>query len=46
MQNRKIRCEEFDQLNFETSFRIYQDSAIEEIDKSQLKNFVMSVAEL
>jgi hypothetical protein len=44
MKAHAVSCDPFDELNFETSFRIYaRDSAV---DNNQLKNFVKSVAEL
>jgi hypothetical protein len=46
MKERQITCETFDLGNFNTSYRIYQDPDLREIDKVQLKNFLKSVAEV
>ena len=44
MQIQAVSCDPFDELNFDTSFRIYAKDGL--VDSNQLKNFVKSVAEL
>jgi hypothetical protein len=44
MKAHAVTCDPFDELNFETSFRIYASDGA--VDNNQLKNFVKSVAEL
>ena len=46
MKERQITCEAFNLGNFSTSYKIYQDPDLREIDKVQLKNFIKSVAEV
>lgn len=44
MKGQAVSCDPFEELNFETSFRIYAKDGM--VDSGQLKNFVKSVAEL
>jgi len=46
MRAHQVRCEDFDDLNFETSFTIYAGAGHQEVARSQLKNFMKSVAEV
>jgi len=41
-----VKCEEYTETNFETSFSIYQNKRTEQIEMKKLKNFVKCLAEL
>ena len=46
MKDHDLRCEKFDDLNFETSYRIYAQDGGQTVDRSQLRNFLKSVADI
>ena len=48
MQEHHVVCEKFNDLNFDFAFKLYAEGNLnlQEVARSQLKNFVKSVAEV